>query len=72
MSARLDVLVRSTNPDISYENNKTYFVGSTSVSGYGFYDNDGNVGKFYGRVFSTTVQMRNIAFRIQMSNLTPD
>ena len=72
VSARLDVLVRSTNPDISYANNKTYFVGSTSVSGYGFVDNDGNAGKFYGRVFSTTVQMRNIAFRIQMSNLTPD
>lgn len=71
VSARLDLLVRSTNADISYTNDKTYFVGSTSLSGYGFTDENGNVGKFYGRVFSTTVQMRNIAFRIQMSNLTP-
>lgn len=75
VSARLDILVRTSNPDFSYENNKTYYVGSTTVYGDTFKEiKDGvdvNVGRFYGRVFSTTLQMRNMAFRIQMSNLTP-
>ena len=75
VSARLDILVRTSNPDFSYENNKTYYVGSTTVYGDTFKEikdgDDVNIGRFYGRVFSTTVQMRNRAFRIQMNNLTP-
>lgn len=75
VSARLDILVRTSNPDFSYENKKTYYVGSTTVYGNNFKEikdgDDANQGRFYGRVFSTTLQMRNMAFRIQMSNLTP-
>ena len=75
VSARLDILLRTSNPDFSYENKKTYYVGSTTVLGDTFKEIkdgvDANEGRFYGRVFSTTLQMRNMAFRIQMSNMTP-
>ena len=73
VSARLDILVRTSNPDFTYTNNKTYLVGSTTISGQDILtNNDGNGDNYYGRVFSTTVQMRNVAYHIQINNLAED
>ena len=58
VSAKLDILVRSTRLNPSYTNNKTYYVGNTVINGTDFK-------QYYGRVFSTTIPMRNIAYRIQ-------
>jgi type IV pilus assembly protein PilW len=73
VSARLDILVRTSNPDFTYSNNKTYLVGSTTISGQDILaKDDGNGDNYYGRVFSTTVQMRNVAYHIQINNLAAD
>ena len=56
VTARIYVLARSTEPDYSYVNDKTYVLGDATVSGGG--DN------FYRRVFSTTVKLRNPSNRI--------
>lgn len=55
--ARVDILVRSINTDPNYTNDKTYYAGSSSIS------STLNGTNYYGRVFSTTVPMRNISYR---------
>jgi type IV pilus assembly protein PilW len=72
VSARIDILVRTMNPDPSYDNTKTYNIGAISIAGSGLSDSAGNAGHFYGRVFSATVQMRNVAYHIQIRNLSED
>jgi type IV pilus assembly protein PilW len=62
VSARIDVLMRSTNEDQTYTNNKTYFVGTTTVTSLAG-------SKYYGRVFTNTVHLRNVAYRLQMENM---
>lgn len=56
VTARIYVLARSTDPDFSYINDKSYVLGDKTISG----GND----NYYRRVFSTTVKLRNSANRI--------
>jgi type IV pilus assembly protein PilW len=72
VSARVDILVRSLKPDPSYNNDKTYNLGSTTIAGASLDNSSGHDGKFYGRVFTSTVQMRNVAYHIQINNLAED
>lgn len=72
VSAKIDILVRTTNPDPSYDNPKTYYVGTTSISGQSLSNSAGNNGRFYGRVFTSTVNLRNVAYHIQINNLSED
>ncbi len=51
VTARVYLLVRAAEPDQAYLNNKTYRLGDLTVTG------DGD--KYYRRVFTTTVKLRN-------------
>ncbi len=51
VTARIYVLARSSEPDYSYQNTKTYQLGDVIISG--------GSDHFYRRVFSTTVKLRN-------------
>jgi prepilin-type N-terminal cleavage/methylation domain-containing protein len=62
VSARLDVLMRSYNQDTRYTNDKTYTVGSTSVTSL-------LNTSYHARIFSTSVHLRNVAYRLQLDNL---
>lgn len=53
VSARIYLLVRSSNPDPSYTNTKSYNLGDSTVSAF----ND----HYYRRVYTTTVVIRNTA-----------
>jgi prepilin-type N-terminal cleavage/methylation domain-containing protein len=57
--AKIDILVRSINKDHNYTNLKSYHAGSTTKK----ITNNLFQSKYYGRVFSTTVPMRNISYR---------
>jgi type IV pilus assembly protein PilW len=68
VSARVSVLAMSTDNDPNYENNKKYTLypsveGPDYVTGLSAAANGPN---YYGRVFSTTAQIRNNAYRIQI------
>jgi type IV pilus assembly protein PilW len=68
VSSRVSVLASSTKEDYSNTNNKNYSlypnaVATASVSGL-------TGTGYYGRVFVTTTQTRNMAYRIQLSNLS--
>ncbi len=57
VTARIYVLARSLQQDHSYTNNKVYQLGDVTK------DYSGSPDKFYRRVFSTTVKLRNQANR---------
>lgn len=60
---KIDILMSSETKDFSYENDKTYQLGlDTGIT-------DLKDSNFYGRVFSTTVPLRNTAFRNRLSNI---
>lgn len=63
VSARISVLARSTRPDPAYTNDKVYTVGGVVID-YSGDDSD----NFYRRVFSTTVQLRNQAYRKRLTS----
>jgi type IV pilus assembly protein PilW len=52
VSARVYVLARTLRPDPTYTNDKTYTLGDRVVGPF----ND----RFYRRVFTTTVMVRNV------------
>ena len=55
VTARIYLLVRSSQPDNFYTNDKTYQLGDVTVGPFG--------DKFYRRVFTTTVAVRNVTSR---------
>jgi type IV pilus assembly protein PilW len=55
VTARIYLLVRSSQPDNFYTNDKTYQLGDVTVGPFS--------DKFYRRVFTTTVAVRNVASR---------
>jgi type IV pilus assembly protein PilW len=55
VTARIYLLVRSSQPDNFYTNNKTYQLGDVGVGPF----NDG----YYRRVFTTTVAVRNVSIK---------
>ena len=60
---KMDILMSSETKDPVYANNKTYDLGvRTGI-------NDLLNSYYYGRVFSTTVPLRNTAYRNQMANI---
>ena len=68
VSSRVSVLASSTKEDHANTNNKNYSlypnaVAAASVSGL-------TGSGYYGRVFTSTTQTRNMAYRIQLSNLS--
>jgi hypothetical protein len=60
---KIDILMSSETEDPTYTNEKTYKLGLDA----GITDLQGS--NYYGRVFSTTVPLRNTAFRNQLSNI---
>jgi len=60
VSARLDVLMLSPDPDYEYTNTKSYLVAETSVA------IPTSLEHHYGRVFNAMAQIRNRSQRIQM------
>lgn len=58
VSARIYLLVRSSNPDPSYTNTKSYNLGGSTVSAF----ND----HYYRRVYTTTVVIRNTANMLRL------
>jgi len=71
VSARVSVLAASVFKDHNYENNKQYtlypsVVAPAYITGLSDAANGSN---YYGRVFSTTAQIRNNAYRIQIYSI---
>lgn len=64
VSARVSVLAMSTDEDPNNNNNKLYSLYPSAVSAVSVSGLTGS--HYYGRVFSTTSQLRNNAYRIQI------
>ncbi|MBS1212377.1 MAG: pilin-like protein [Proteobacteria bacterium] len=62
VSVRIYVLVRSTEQDFSYTDNKTYTLGDISLTPGGHY---------YRRLYTTTVQLRNPQFQLLLNAAAP-
>jgi|GEM_PF-322748 len=65
VSARLYVLVRSSEQDFSYTDNKIYTLGDLSVNGGNAFND-----RFYRRVYTTTVQLRNTQYQLILQGAT--
>jgi len=68
VSSRVSVLVGSTVEDTATTNNKNYSLYPNSVDTASVAGLTGS--GYYGRVFTTTTQTRNMAYRIQISSLS--
>ncbi|HYE35758.1 PilW family protein [Methylocaldum sp.] len=65
VSARIYVLVRSSDQDFSYTDNKIYTLGDLSVNGGNAFND-----RYYRRVYTTTVQLRNTQYQLLLQGAT--